>query len=235
MKRMMMSASRRGAFTLNVTASVASPNFRQMALNAGWNGNAPLVINITAPLVNTVRFFAGESYPQGVTLRIGAGARVGGVRGGGAAITTAVPITIDNLGIISGSGGSGGQGASISGSWAGVSKTSVGGSGSPGQGFQDSASLTIVPAGTGSAGQYVQFDNEVIGTNYPWIQAPQGGPGGSWGGPGGDGGATGSSGNGASITGTTSPATSGSYPGAAVAGNSLVTWINTGTRAGPLI
>lgn len=221
-----------GPFTLNVTASVASPNFRQMALDAGWDGYSELIINVTAPLVNTVRFLVGESYPQGVTLKIGASTRVGGARGGGAAITTAVPITIDNLGIISGAGGYGGAGASISGSWAGVTKTAYGGSGSPGQGFQDTSSLTIVPAGTGAAGQYVQFDNEVIGQNIPWIQGAQGGAGGGWGGAGYEGSSYGSSGNGATITGITSPATPGSQGGAAVSGNSLVTWLNTGTRLG---
>lgn len=232
MKRMMMSAGRRGAFTLNVTSSVASPKFRQMALNAGWNGNAALVINITAPLVNTVHFLAGESYPQGVTLKISSGTRVGGT---GDAIVTAVPLAIDNLGIISGGGGYGGQGAGITGVWAGVTQSAYGGSGSRGTGFLDTASLVIVDAGTGAAGGYVEWTNEVIGQNRPWMRGAPGGAGGGWGGWGAAGLSSGSSGNGATITGTASPATAGNSPNAAVRGNSLVTWLNTGTRLGTLI
>lgn len=212
-------------FILNVTTSVANPNIRQMAVDAGWNTTSRVKVNITAPLINTINLPAGTSFPGGLELVISANTRVGGVINGGHAIVVGIPITIDNYGTISGGGGSGGGGE-------GVYVTPYppgnegqyfvnGGSGGYGQGFNGTTSLSIIGPGSGNAGE------TIYGPNKAWGNGGTGGTGGTWGNYGYSGGYGSYSAGGQWYY---SPG--GGQPGRYVSGNSNVTWKNTGTRLG---
>lgn len=214
-----------GEFILNVTANVANPNLRQMAIDTGWNATSKVKVNITAPLVNTINLPAGTSFPGGIELVISAGTRVGGVYNSGNAINVGIPVVIDNLGIISGGGGVGGGGQ-------GVYVTPYppgnegqyfvnGGSGGLGQGFGGPSSLSITGPYGGNAGPEIYGPNKAFGTGG------NGGTGGGWG----QSGYSGGWGN-YSAGGEWYPATAGAPPGKYVNGNSFVTWKGTGTRLG---
>lgn len=210
-------------FTLNIAASVANPNIRQLCVNAGWNQSVAVLVNITAPLINTINLPAGTSFPGGIEIKISAGTRVGGVYNSGTAIYTRIPLKVNNLGTISGGGGNGGAGQSnkydVSGS---VVLLGGGGGGGNGQGFASTSSTSILSASAGSPGS-----SQSNGSYY--VQGGTGGAGGSWGSQGGNGlsNASGSSG-----WVETYPATAGALAGYYIDGNSYVTWVAAGTRLG---
>lgn len=216
-----------GVVTLTISSNVANPNIRSLALAAGWDGASAVIVNITATLINTLQFTT--SFPGGLTLNISASTRVGGVTGGGAAISTTVPISINNLGIISGGGGYGGNGQ---GTWSDYTLPATAltrswgdaGLGGAGQGFSNSSSLTIIGASSGTAGGYASAGSG-------WAQGGNGGGGGAWGSPG----AAGSYGSWSGVQGGEWTSLSGGGAGGlAVSGNSNVTWVATGTRVGGL-
>ncbi|QIL69557.1 hypothetical protein G7048_03710 [Diaphorobacter sp. HDW4B] len=221
-----------GAFTLNITASVANPDIRALAIAAGWSPSKPLIVNITAPLINTLNL-GSTAFAGGLRINISASTRIGGVLNSGTALTTGVAVEINNLGIISGGGGKGGAGASV---WCDYSASRVGGAGGAGgdgQGFLNASSLTVVAAGNGASGSYSEYSGSVVGTR-PWASGGPGGNGGAWG-TAGSAGADGSVGGNYSAAGYESYAQAGVAAGNAVNGNSKVTWIATGTRLGGLI
>lgn len=211
-------------FTLPLTTNVAQPDIPALAAAAGWNGASRLVVNITAPLVNTLNIPANWNFPGGIRINVSAATRIGGVRGngfppksGGAAMVIRQPVTIDNLGIISGGGGQGGQGPTSEIGYYGGNAfgPAYGGAGGTGQGFTNASSLSIVAAQPGDYGGVVCYSGEVIG-EAPCVYGGQGGNGGGWG-------MAGQNVGGPYVAG---------LAGAYVDGASYVTWINTGTRLG---
>ena len=223
-------------FVLNINASVASPDIRQLALNAGWNGTSPVLVNFNCPLVNTLRFTTAMSFPNGLTLNISQDCLVGGVlqsSGNSSAIYTRIPLTINNLGTINGSGGFGGNGGSSSWTYLTSSGFANGGSGGQGQGFQNTNSLIVSPNLGGSNGEYSEYRGGTLGGDTaPWALGGAGGTGGTWGIAGGAGSSSSSGGTGG---GPTESGSSGKPPGYYVDGNSFITWQTTGTRKGRVI
>ena len=221
-------------FVLNIVSSVANPNIRQLAIDAGWNTTSKVKVNITAPLINTINLPAGTSFPGGLEIVISANTRVGGTANGGSAFITRIPVSIRNLGIMSGGGGGGGQGQTciVYYNQNGVA-AGYGGVGGLGQGFSSSTSLSIVGPYSGESGSYQQYSGPIYGgERSPWAQGGPGGSGGSWGSSGGHGGS-------GSIGGSYGPSppyfydpTPGDGAGRYIDGNSYVTWLATGTRHG---
>jgi len=231
-----------GTFELDLSGK-ASPNIASLLSAGGWNTSDRVHLIVRpSQLLNTL-VIPSMNFPMGVRLIIGAGAVVGGVRGatgpGGTAIRTEVPIEIDNGGAIYGGGGEGGPGGYVyfkrsTGPDADVMFYAYGGAGGAGQGF-DSASVMTVSADAYGAGGSTAFarpsgfgggDAGTTGTGG------NGGRGGAWG-------VGGSRGADAALTGEHSYAEWPSYThsnghpaGYYIDGNALVTWINTGTRAG---
>ncbi|QEA14281.1 hypothetical protein [Comamonas flocculans] len=216
-------------FTLTLSSYYFAPNIRNLAIAAGWNASAPLIVSITATTGGAINVpsAASASFPGGLTLQIAAGARVLGAQvgpgssRGGTAIKVAQAITIDNLGSIIGGGGPGGYGGNAT---AG-GQTASGGAGGSGAGV--------------SAGGYASWTSGTAGqtktdTGFPPAWEIKGGTGGR-GGVEGAQGEAGSSGVIISGTGTAYPGNAGMPAGYAVEGNSYITWINTGTRAGGVV
>lgn len=205
-----------------------------MAVNAGWNQFSKVLVKITAPLVNTINLTSGMSFPRGLEIYVSPSTRVGGVMNGGDAITTAIPVTIDNQGTICGGGGAGGQGGY---GWISYNDSGPifcsGGAGGAGQGFYP-GSLSISFGAGGEAGTYAEYNGPVFGgDSRPWCQGGTGGTGGSWGGQG-TGGYYLNTGGSYHGRGEAVPS-GGQAPGCYVRGNNYVTWKNTGSRAGNVI
>lgn len=219
-----------GDFFLAITASVANPNIRALATARGWDGRRRLIVNITAPLINTLDT-GNTPYPGGLRINISASTRIGGTSNGGTAFYARVACEVSAAAgsIISGGGGSGGNGGDASAYYGSTNVFAYGGRGGTGQGFADASSLTITPAGSGNAGQYTS-QPVVGGTLY--ARGGDGGGGGMWGGGGvayGNAGSYGGPNNG----GTAYLGQSPSSPGLAVDGNSKVTWLSLPTFQGP--
>lgn len=219
---------------LDIT-NTASPNIPNLLSAAGWRGIRQPVIIENSALVNTLvipNTLAGAN----ITILNKTGARIGGVISGGTALRTQIPIKVDNHGTISGGGGLGGNGQTAIVSWPPLGSvpsggfTAPGGSKGSGQGFSSSQTLTISAAQSGGVTTLI---SGVVSGHSAWydVKGGNGGSGGSWGNSGGPGGvASATVGGGATVSYTS--AGSGGLAGYHTDGNSLVTWINTGTRLG---
>ena len=182
---------------LNISNTV-NPNINQMLTNAGWNGSAMVELLIGAgSLVNTL-VIPTRSFPGGLRLTIGAGARLGGIGGGrgvpsgqagsdgtvgGTALYTRTAITINNGGFISGGGQKGGAGAARWVTYGGGSTRYDSGwaDGGNGQGFVGN-SLTIANAESGQTGTYIEYPGAVLGgQTKPWARGGDGATGATWG------------------------------------------------------
>jgi hypothetical protein len=224
-----------GLFILTIASNSALPNIPALATAAGWNGNSFLKVNITASLINRIDISSSWSFPSGLEIEISSGTRIGGNLDLGNAFTTALPVTVRNNGIISGAGGSGGSGGSATSYYSGTSSpgTASGGSGGGGQGFASAGSLSITGPGSGDAGAFIQYGGSVFGGETPpYAQGGQGGAGGTWGQAGASGG-YGSVGGTYSYAFISEPGT-GNPAGNSVVGNSLITWLATGSRLGAI-
>jgi len=148
--------------------------------------------------------------------------------GGGPGLLVSRAASINNLNRIAGGGGGGGGGG---GSFASFPEDTIygyGGGGGGGIGGSSGGLSTFSAPFNGGSGTLTSAGSGGAG---------QTGGGGIFGGPGGSGGTYGSSGsNGGGGSGGTSnyPGGGGGGAGPAVAGNSNITWINTGTRNGPI-
>ena len=223
-----------GEFTYTLSTNSATPHIPDLARAVGWDGVSRLTVNITAALTNSLRVEAAWAFPGGLVINIGAGSRVGGVRGfpdgnqgstggrGGAALYVRQNCTINNLGTLSGGGGGGGNGQAVR---YGGSAAALGGLGGYGQGFVDSSSLVVTAATSGEAGT---SNGDGFGHT---VTGGTGGNGGAWGIAGG----TGTLGSGDSPRTEVYPNTIGGLSGFAVDGNSFITWQNTGTRLGDIV
>ena len=140
-------------FVLLVAQDVVHPNVHQMALAAGWNGQAPLRVRFECANVNRLEFQADQHFPGGVSVEISPATRIGGTRGVGGlewAISVrdgfASALSIDNRGIISAAGGSGYVGSNATATdTAGNSVTAYGGAGGTGQGYEPGTTIIKGP------------------------------------------------------------------------------------------
>lgn len=219
-----------------ISADVTNWVLYSQAIAAGWDGVQPLdaVVTVASGIVLSANstslygFDTGTGFPAGTTLKLimpGYVCGMGGAGGpeltntaphagdglpGGAALRAQYAITIDATGgVIAGGGGGGSQGAWYSGSygWRGAGGRSGRVNSANGSGITTGSEAgTFAAAGIGKPGDSYYYG---------------GGSGGGWGQSGGAGG------------GTASPGTPGAG-GAAVVGNSYITWINTGTRYGAI-
>ena len=222
-------------FAFTISSNLTTPqNLRTLAIAAGWDGVAPVVATnsaiISSNTTGSPALTVDGSFPAGVTLLntgtiVGmGGAGNGGV--GGIALTASVAISINNSGTVAGGGGGGGYGTP------GGTGGNLGGYGGGGGGR---SGLTNSSGGAGQGG--VVFPGSAGGSGTFSAVGAAGGAGyppyGGRGGVGGDWGSTGETG----INGTdpvwNSPQAGGAG-GAAVSGNSNVTWVATGTRYGAL-
>lgn len=229
------------SFALTITSDQENLDLRAYALSQGWDGASAVSITIASGVViySAIGYALTISgaFPGGLTLTnqghiVGGGGN--GARGGSSSngfvpsVSGQAPATpgqpgmsvqsavhIDNQGVIAGGGGGGGAGG---GGYYYAPKQGGGGGGgrsgvqnAPGGARAGTDGTFTAPGAGGSA---------VITTG-------RGGAGGSWG-------ATGQNGTpGSTITAATSPVPP-SGGGAAVVGNSNITWIATGTRYGAI-
>lgn len=223
-----------GLFVLTISSNTALPNIPTLAAAAGWNGSSFLKVNITASLVNRIDILSSWAFPSGLEIEISSGTRVGGNLSLKNALTTAVPVSIRNNGVISGAGGDGGSGGNAFFAYGANSPVFVdGGTAGTGQGFENTGSFILLPPIAGTAGGYAVWGGSVFGGETPpWAQGGSGSEGGIWG-------SSGLTGGFGSYGGTYSNAGAGSAgaggtPGNSIVGNSLITWLATGSRLGPI-
>ena len=212
-----------------ISADVTNFVLYSQAIAAGWDGVVPLDAEVTvgsgivlsANSTSAYGFDTGSGFPAGTSLKLimpGYVCGMGGAGGGpytagsngGPALRAQHAITIDALGGVTAGGGGGGGGSGYGGGGGGRTGRigSAGGAGSyPGD------------AGTFSSGGAGGFGGAAGGTTGPGGEgdSEKSGGGGGWGA---GGGAAGSY--------------AGGTGGAAVVGNSYITWINTGTRYGAI-
>jgi hypothetical protein len=243
-------------FAFTISSNQTNANLRTLAVNAGWNETSKVVATISSGVyvssnsTGTSALIIDGSFPNGVELTnngfiIGMGGaggkgQINGTAGGsgGTALSVSSAITITNNGTIGGGGG-GGQGgpnsyfsdkygsATIAGAGGGGGRTGTtnsaagaGGDGYPGNTFYPVASAAgqgTLSGGGGGGASSTAYPNR----NY-------GGSGGNWG-------AGGGGWSGTTVTGwfVIYPAAAGAG-GAAVSGNSNITWVATGTRLGAI-
>ena len=222
------------AFSFTISTSTYNPDVRALAITAGWNSTAPLIVNITAPLINTLDL-GTAAFTNGITLNISAATRVGGQAFGGVAFKTRVAVTVNNLGIFSGGGGGGGNGSSAYVTYFGETVVADGGSGGNAQGFAGNT-LGITAVGSGGSGRSASYRGPIFGGDTPpWVQAADGGSGGAWGQAGESGQTYYSAGGSYYNAGIYSAGGSGGQAGAGVDGMAYITWVNQGTIIGPKI
>lgn len=220
-------------------SNTAQPNIPALAQAAGWVGTSQKIKIVNNALVNTLSIPSSLAGAD-ITLVNAAGALIGGDVYGSTALTLRIPVKIQNLGSITGAGGGGGSGATawISRTYSGntQSATGSGGGGRTGQGFVNSASLTInsdiyavYQGTTGTLGATGSFGGGG-GRGTASATGGNGGTGGSWG-------QAGSAGSAGSIsgdydTGSVGTPGAGIPPGYYIDGASFATWLATGTRLG---
>jgi hypothetical protein len=248
-------------FNIIISSNQTNLNLRSLALSSGWNEISKLIVTINAGIyissntTSTPALTISGAFQNGLTLinngsvvgMGGAGnqgAPVGAPGGngfsGGTALSVSSGVTIDNAsGVIAGGGGGGGGGGSFQDNDSGYGW--AGGGGGGGQ-----SGLTNSAAGAAGTGTYFQRSRDSaagtagtvsaagsggIGAAAPFAQyyAGAGGNGGSWGSAGSTGGSSNPPGGH-----TPQPPGSGGTAGAAVSGNSNITWTAFGTRLGTI-
>ena len=220
-------------FTLTISSNFYAPNVRSLATAAGWNGTQPLIVNITAALIGAIDF-GSAAFPQGCTVNVSASTRIGGAPGG-TALTSRTFVTINNAGIISGGGGAGGRGTNVTSFRVGNTTKggAGGGDGGAGQGMlNNSGSATVQITTAGGAGTHVGISDPTTGLSG-WARGGNGGRGGEWGAQG-DPGDNYTKSSSATILASNKPETN-RWPGAAVDGDSYITWAALGTIQGARI
>ena len=226
-------------FRQTISADTSNYVLRAAAIAAGWDGVVPLDAEVTvssgivlsANSTSQYGFDTGSGFPVGTTLKLIMPGYVCGMGGAGGAYSTGATgknggpalraqhaISIDaSGGVISGGGGGGG----------GSSGSSAGGGGGRSGRTNSSGGADTYPGESGtfsSGGKGGAYSGGAAGgTTGPGANGGSGG-----GGSGGGGGGWGASG------GTGYTTTAGGAGGAAVVGNSYITWIDTGTRYGAI-
>jgi hypothetical protein len=238
-------------FEFSIASNQTNANLRTLAIAAGWDELAPLVATINSGIyvssnsTGTPAMLVSGSFPNGVELvnngfivgmggAGGRGGNQGGTSGGtagatgGLAFSVASAISVRNNGTIAGGGGGGGGGSGSTssstncyydpGSKSTICNTTTlyyGGNGGGGGRSSAAANSAGGGAGTGSNGNGTAGQAGTVSAagNAGGARA---GNGGGWG----TAGAAGTLGAGAA--------------GAAVSGNTNVTWLATGTRLGAI-
>ena len=212
--------------------TVSGSNYRTLAIAAGWNQNSYVEVTIVPGTViystssSIPSFTIDGPFPNGAKLinngsiygKGGDGGNGDGGYGigGGTAISISAAIIIENNGTIAGGGGGGGAGG------AGLGATGGGGGGGAGN-----------AVGVGGSGGY-------YGGNGALLTGGGGGAGHggsgkfSSSGAGGSGGGIEAAGNGGGVGQRGQAAGGGGAAGAAINGNSFVTWTAFGTRYGAI-
>lgn len=252
------------SFAFTISSNQTNADLRTLAINAGWNQSATLQATISSGVVissnstSTPALTISGSFPGGVTL-INSGTIVGRGGNGGAgqiidgqnnqfaaapgatggiALSVFSTVSINNSGTISGGGGGGGGGGS------GFSKSSgyIGGGGGGGRssltnssggaaGYHGNGDGTgRVFASPGSPGTFSSAGaggDGIDNVSLSPIPGARGGNGGNWG----QVGETGYRTDGFEIEQTGGI---GGAAGAAISGNSNITWLAFGTRLGPI-
>lgn len=228
-------------FLFTISSPQTNADLRTLAVNAGWPGSSQVVATIAPGVVmssNSTGVSAltvSGAFPGGVQLNnngtiVGMGGNGGpggrgspsGSRpgtpgaGGGPALAVSVALTFNNLGTVAGGGGGGGGGDG----GVGAGTTFRGGGGGGG----GRSSLTNSAGGTGGVGP------DIAGSPGGAGSFPAAGAGGTGFRVGGNGGGWGS-GGGASSAPSSRP---GGAAGSAISGNPNITYVNTGTRLGPI-
>jgi len=238
-----------------ISSDVTNWVLYSQALAAGWDGVTPLdaIVTVASGIVLSANstsvygFDTGSGFPVGTSLKLimpGYVCGMGGMGGngavgsptagsaGGPALCAQHAITIDATGgvIAGGGGGGGGAAGSAAGGGGGGRSGRTGPAGGSKYGtVGDSVAGSFSSGGAGGYGASGTGGGGVGGTTSTGGTGPAGdtiaggGGGGGWGAAGGNGGRIGG-GSGAS----------GGPGGAAVVGNSYITWINTGTRYGAI-
>jgi hypothetical protein len=234
------------AFSFTISSNVDQANLRTLAVNAGWNGTAPVVATLAAGYwiysssAGVAALTIDGSFPGGVTFInnqyvVGMGGNGGNGApaitagaGGGTALAVSTAVTIYNYSYIAGGGGGGGGGANAVGAYL-ASFAGGGGGGGGGTGLGTSL------GGAGGAGTAVGAAGS---NNYANSSGAAGGAGGVYttylGGAGGAGGGWGSPGATGGTSSTANTGAAGGAAGNATSGNGFITWAVTGNRLGPL-
>lgn len=253
------------AFTFTISSNKVNANLRTLAINAGWDQSVPVEATISGSVVisgdmqgnYTPALAVDGPWPNGVTLinngiivghggnggvgvSITGSGTVAGTAGsaGGRALGVAVPLTLQNNGIIAAGGGGGGGGSA---SFAyGYGSCGGGGGGGGRSGNYNSFGA---PGGYAYGDVYGYNAAGRAGGNGGYVQQGSGGAGGlvyvgfyNYGGTGGSGGSWGTSGNSGNYGSFAAGyATSGGASGQAIYGNSYITYTATGTRLGSIV
>ena len=219
-----------------IEASARAPDVRTLAIAKGWNGVGNIQLTINAG-IDVASLVIPATIPDNCLTIINNG-RIGGVINSGIGLKTSSKISIQNNGTIFGGGGVGAVGGDGWFQWtSGDARTyGSGGAGGSGAGFTLSGTVSLLAAAAGVAGSYVEYTGDVTGgVTRSWARGGTGGSGGAIGSAGsisaalpttlkGDGYAVGT-------TGSSVP----SAAGAAVDGDSKVTWIALGSITGTRI
>jgi len=243
-------------FAFTISSNQTNANLRTLAVNAGWNQSSKVVATINSGVyvssnsTGTPALTVNGSFPGGVELInngfiVGMGGNGGNGRtrfnsgsagsSGGLALSVSTAVTINNIGTIGGGGGGGGGGGAgldsspkapidIAGSGGGGGRTgttnSLGGSG----GSSPSATINGNPGAAGT----------LSGGGAGGARKTSGSAFGGKGGNGGDWGSGGGAGENASPGLINRNGTDGGGAGAAISGNSNITYLATGTRLGAI-
>lgn len=233
-------------FSYTIASSTNDVNLRSVANAGGYAAQTPAVVQITINSGVVVGSTSTSSpgvqrgtWPAGVTVKLvnngvvagkggtGASSSSNATAGGPALDASAGALTVDNQGEIRGGGGGGGRGQTRTWSDGKTSGTVFGGEGGGGAGAQ------VGPRDSSGSGNNGNDGTATAGGAGGTAQSAGGatsGTGGTGGAPG-QAGNNGNTGSGGSVQ---SGATSGGAAGAAVNGNSNITWIATGTRQGAI-
>ena len=222
---------RGGDIRIYIAASVRSPDLKALAIAAGWMPHMHLTCIVNGGVNIASWSISGFAHDAVSLINYGT---IGGVANGGVGLSIGQRITITNSGTIFGGGGVGGVGGGATATQSGGGTINAkGGAGGSGAGFTASGPVSMLDALQGGAGQRVQWSGTVFpGDTRVFAKGGGGGDGGAIGvaGTGGGYGSWGGSGTGAGYV----PAAAG-QPGAAVSGNSLITWLALGTITGARI
>jgi len=250
-------------FAFSIASNQTNANLRTLAVNAGWDQSSKVVATINGGVIvsanstGTPGLVINGSFPGGVELiNNGTIAGMGGAAGagaswfkpykeavingnaglsGGLALSVSTAVSITNNSIIGGGGGGGGGGGANTAFIGGVRRYYGGGGGGGGRtGATNSAGASGKPMGSPGVVNFFIGGTGGAGTSS---SGGAGGPGGSAagasGGVGGAGGAYGSAGGGGAAMGHGGQA-GGGAAGAAITGNSNITWLAFGTRLGAI-
>jgi hypothetical protein len=237
-------------FSFTVSANTTNFNLRSAAVSSGWNQNSRVVctinsgVTISSTSTGTAACTINGSFPGGVEMinngtilgagGAGGGGNRGGASGGGGGLGLLVQsaVTINNVNRISGGGGGGGGGGANSCGTSCFIPTPKGGASVCGE-TGGSGGGGGIGNGAGGSGAGSDCGGPAGNPGSPG-SLTSGGAGGPrrFGGFGGAGGTYGSGGSGGQFE-SSGPTPAGAG-GAAVSGNSNITWIAFGTRNGAI-